>query len=97
MLAKTVPYWTVDSTTTDHIARDRNAFVDFLRIPKGSKTIYMGNNTSTDVLGIGTYKLVMRNGRTLFLHDVLYALEEVLFMLLFCYNLGLKLYLKKIV
>ena len=64
MLAKIVPYWTVDLTTTDHIARDRNAFVDFRRIPKGSKTIYMGNNTSTGVLGIGTYKLVMRKGRT---------------------------------
>ena len=75
MLAETVPYWTTNSTTIDHIARDRNAFVDFLRIPKGSKTIYLGNNTSSDVLGIGTCKLVMRKGRTLYLHDVLYALE----------------------
>ena len=35
----------------------------------------MGNNTSTNVLGIGTYKLVMQRGHTLYLHDVLYALE----------------------
>ena len=35
----------------------------------------MRNNTSADVLGIGTYKLVMRRGRTLYLHDVLYASE----------------------
>ena len=35
----------------------------------------MGNNTLTDVLGIGTCKLVMRKGRTLYLHDVLYAQE----------------------
>ena len=28
-----------------------------------------------DVLGIGTCKLVMRKGHTLYLHDVLYALE----------------------
>ena len=35
----------------------------------------MGNNTSINVLGIGTCKLVMRKGRTLYLHDVLYALE----------------------
>ena len=40
MLAKTVPYWIVDSTATDHIARDQNAFVDFRRISKGSRTIY---------------------------------------------------------
>ena len=35
----------------------------------------MGNNTSTDVLGIGTCKLLMCKGRTLYLHDVLFALE----------------------
>ena len=29
MLVETVPYWTVDSTTTDQISRDRNAFMDF--------------------------------------------------------------------
>ena len=33
----------------------------------------MRNNTSTDVLGIDTCKLLMRKGRTLYLHDVLYA------------------------
>ena len=33
----------------------------------------MGNNTSEDVLGIGTCKLIMRKGRTLYLHDFLYA------------------------
>ena len=35
----------------------------------------MGNNTSTYVLGIGTRKLIMRKGHTLYLHDVLYAPE----------------------
>ena len=35
----------------------------------------MRNNTSEDVLGIGTYKLVMGRGCTLYLHDVLYASE----------------------
>ena len=35
----------------------------------------MGNNTSADVLGISTYKLLIRKGRTLYLHDVLYAPE----------------------
>ena len=75
MLAETVPYYIVDSAATDHIARDRNTFVDFHRIPKGSRTIYIGNNTSANVLGIGTFKLVMRKGRTLYLHHVLYASE----------------------
>ena len=75
MLTETVPYWTVDSTTTDHIAQDRNVYVDFHRILKGSKSIYIGNNTSVDVLGIGTCKLLMQKGCALYLHDVLYAPE----------------------
>ena len=29
ILAETVPFWIVDSTTTDHIARDRISFVEF--------------------------------------------------------------------
>ena len=75
MLIETVPYWIVDSATTDHIARDRYAYVDFHRIPKGSRSIYMRNNTSADVLGIGTCKLLMQKGCTLYLHDVLFASE----------------------
>ena len=75
MLAETVPFWTVDSAATDHVARDRTTYVEFRRIPKGSRSIYMGNNASTDVLGIGTCKLELRGGRTLYLHDVLYAPE----------------------
>ena len=75
MLTETVPYWIVDSAAIDHIARGRNAYVDFHRILKGSRSIYMGNNTSTDVLGIGTCKLLMQKGRTLYLHDVIYAPE----------------------
>ena len=74
MLTETVPYWTVDSTARDHIVRDRNAYVDLCRIPKESRRIYMRNNTSMDVLGIGTCKLLMRKGRTFYLHDVFFAL-----------------------
>ena len=35
----------------------------------------MGNNTSADMLGIDTCKLIMWKGRTLYLHDVLYMSE----------------------
>ena len=35
----------------------------------------MENNVFAAVLGISTYKLELRGGRTLYLHDVLYALE----------------------
>ena len=36
MLIETVPYWNVDSVVIDHIAWDRNSYVDFRRISKGS-------------------------------------------------------------
>jgi hypothetical protein len=35
----------------------------------------MWNNDAAAVLGIGTCKLNLRGGRTLYLYDVLYALE----------------------
>ena len=98
MLTETVPYWTVDSATTDHIAWDRNAYVDFCRIPKGSKTIYMGNNTSADVLGIGTCKLLC--GRVTLSISMMCLLRRkfvgILFPLYFWLSLVLKLYLNKI-
>jgi len=37
MLVESVPFWTVDSGATDHIARDQTTFVEFHRIPKGSR------------------------------------------------------------
>jgi len=39
------------------------------------KYIYMANNASAVVLGIGTCKLDLRGGHTLYLHNVLNALE----------------------
>ena len=75
MLTETIPYCTVDLASIDHIAQDRNAYVDFHRIPKGGRNIYMGNSTLADMLGIGTCKLLIRKGLTLYLHDVLYVSE----------------------
>jgi hypothetical protein len=75
MLDESVPFWTIDLGATDHIARDRTTFVEFRRIPKGSRYIYMRNNASAAMLGISTCKLDLRGGRTLYLHDVLYAPE----------------------
>ena len=75
MLITTVHFWTVDLVVTDHIARDCSAYVDFSRIMKESRSIFMGINTSISVLGISTYKLVMWKGRILYLPDVLYAPE----------------------
>ena len=50
-------------------------FVEYHRIPIGSRDIKVGNGASVEVLGIGTYKLELRGGHTLLFHDVLYAPE----------------------
>ena len=68
----------------DHIAKDRETFMEFRRIPHGAKWIYVGNNAKVTVQGIGTCKLVLQGGRTLLLHDVLYApqiCQNLIFML----------------
>ena len=66
---------TVDSAATEHVARDRVGFMEYRRIPVGSRDIKVGNRASVKVLRIGTYKLELRGGRTLLLHDVLYTPE----------------------
>ena len=73
LLNESFPLWTIDSGAKDHLAKDRSAFVEFRRIPKGKKWIYVGNNSKAEVKGIGTCKLVMRSSQTLLLHDVLFA------------------------
>ncbi len=55
------------------MTKDRDTFIEFRRLPYGARWIYVGNNTRIEVKGIGTCRLVMRDGRTLLLHDVLYA------------------------
>ena len=75
LVANFAPMWTVDSTTIEHIARDRVGFMEYHRIPIGSRDIKVGNGASVEVLGIGTYKLELQGGRTLLHHDVLYASE----------------------
>jgi len=75
MLAESVSLWTVDSGAINHIAMDRTTFVEFHQILKGSKYIYMGNNAFAAVLRIGTCKLDLQGSYTLYLYDVLYALE----------------------
>ena len=57
------------------MTRDQEAFVDFRRVPSGSRWIYVGNNARVGVKGIGTCKLVLQGGNTLILHDVLFAPE----------------------
>ena len=93
MMAETNPVWIVDSAATDHITPDRASFVDYRRLPAGSQRIYMGNNSSVEVLGIGTCEVAFRTGHKLLLHDVLYApdVRRSLVSVLVLLRYGLKL------
>lgn len=74
MVAHTSPYnWILDTGPTQHIAMNRSGFVEYRRVPAGSRGIFVANGDTVQVIGIGTYKLDLRGGRTLLLHDVLYA------------------------
>ncbi|OMP00245.1 Zinc finger, CCHC-type [Corchorus olitorius] len=42
------------SIATDHVVRRREAYVEYRRIPAGTRWIYMGNETAVEVKGIGT-------------------------------------------
>ena len=72
-LTESHPLWTVDLGATDHVAKDHDVFVEFHRILYGSKWLYVGNNSRIKVKGVSTCKLSMCGGRTLILHDVLFA------------------------
>ena len=75
LLTESRPMWTVDSGATDHIARDRDTYVEYRRISQGSRWIYVGNNSRVDAKEIDTCKLALHGGHILLLHDVLYAPE----------------------
>jgi Zinc knuckle len=77
--------WTVDSWATYHIAKDCDLFVDFRRIPQGSKLLYVGNNSRVPVKGIDTCKLDMRDGQTFsyMIFSLHPKFDKILYLLLF--------------
>nr|XP_009793136.1 PREDICTED: uncharacterized protein LOC104240047 [Nicotiana sylvestris] len=75
LLTESYPVWIIDSRATDHVSRDREAFIEFRRVPPGSNHVYVGNNAKLEVKEIGTCIMDMRGGQSLMLHDVLYVPE----------------------
>ena len=76
-LTESHPLWILDSGAIDHVTKERDFFVEFRRLPYGVRWIYVGNNVRIEVKGIGTCRLVLRDGRTLLLHDVFMLLVYV--------------------
>ncbi|GAB2287461.1 hypothetical protein Dimus_039826 [Dionaea muscipula] len=93
MLTESNDSWIVDSRATQHMTKDRSVYVEYRWIPARNRKIFMGNNTSLDALGIGTCKLDLRGGLTLYLYDVLYApgIRRILVSVVSLLSLGFKL------
>jgi hypothetical protein len=75
-VAKSISDWIIDTRATRHVARDRAGFVDYRKIPARTHVVYMGNGSYEEALGVGSYQLHLRTGRTgrtLLLHDILYV------------------------
>ena len=53
--------------------RDKAGFVEFHRYPVGTQSVVLGNGSEEDVLGVGTYQLLLQGGNKLLLFDALYA------------------------
>jgi hypothetical protein len=81
-VAKSISDWITDTRATRHVARDRAGFVDYRKIPAGTHVMYMRNGSYEEALGVGSYQLHLRIGRTLLLHDILYV-SRILYNLLF--------------
>jgi len=51
--------------TSKHIVQDKVRFVNFHCYPGGSQSVVVGNGSEKDVLGVGTYQLILRGGNKL--------------------------------
>ena len=48
-------------------------YVNSHRVPRGTHKVFVGNGTSEEAIGVGSYQLHLRSGRTLLLHDILHV------------------------
>lgn len=66
--------WIMDSEATKHMTKDGGGFCEFRSIDVSTSKIYMGINSSKNVLGTGDYFLPTSTEKTLVLHETLYVL-----------------------
>ena len=63
----------VDSRATRHICGNRSAFTSYTMVKEGEEQVFMGNSTSSLVIGKGKVPLKLTFGKVLALSDVLYV------------------------
>ncbi|XP_021757936.1 uncharacterized protein LOC110722971 [Chenopodium quinoa] len=64
--------WIVDTGASRHFCANKDLFVG-MEEAKEDKQVYMGNSSSSEVLGKGKVVLKLTSGKTLALHNVLYV------------------------
>lgn len=61
--------WWLDSGATCHVTPHRNVFKTYEAIADG-KTVFMGNSSTSAVMGVGTVELPLSSGKVLILKNV---------------------------
>ena len=64
--------WIVDTGATKHFCADKELFAEFTGANQGEQ-VFMGNSSSSDVLGKGTVILKLNSGKSLSLQNVMYV------------------------
>ena len=73
LVANSFPNLVVDTGARKHIVRDKASFLHFDHYPVGSQFVVLGNGSEEDVLGVGTYQLILQRENKLLLFYALYA------------------------
>ena len=64
--------WIVDTGATKHFCADKELFADFVEANQGEQ-VFMGNSSSSEVLGKGSVILKLNSGKSLSLQNVMYV------------------------
>ena len=64
--------WIVDTGASKHFCANKDLFVS-MEEAKAGEQVYMGNSSSSEVLGRGKVVLKLTSGKTLALHNVMYV------------------------
>jgi len=64
--------WWLDSDSTRHVCHEKSAFCSLDETPTGEK-VYVGNSSTSDILGVGHVILKLTSGKEMKLTNVLYV------------------------
>jgi len=67
-----VAEWVLDTGASRHLCADKGLFAEFEEVASGD-CVYMGNSSSTAIMGKGKIFLKLTSGKTLALNNVLYV------------------------